>query len=73
MEIFGPAAIGSPESVAENPKTMPLTLDLLLTLHVTFLRKFKVLTRIVLIRAFDHRLARPSPILGSGDSRGGGG
>ena len=36
---FGPAAIDSPESVAENPKTRPLTLDLTLTLHVTFLRQ----------------------------------
>ena len=36
---FGHAAIDIPESVAENPKTMLLTFDLTLTLHVTFYRK----------------------------------
>ena len=36
---FGHAAIDSPESVAENPKTMLLTFDLTLTLHVIFFKK----------------------------------
>ena len=36
---FGHAAIDSPESVAENQKTMPLTFDLTLTMYVIFLRK----------------------------------
>ena len=38
---FGPAAIDSPESLAENSKTLLLTFDLTLTLplHVTFLIK----------------------------------
>ena len=40
MEILGPLLyLDSPESVAKNPETMPLTCDLILTLHVTFLRK----------------------------------
>ena len=33
---FGHTAIDNPESVAENPKTMLLTFDLTLSLHVTF-------------------------------------
>ena len=37
---FGHAAIDSPESMVENPKSMLLTFDLTLILHVTFLRKF---------------------------------
>ena len=36
---FGHAAIDSPESVAENQKTMFLTFDLTLTMYVIFLRK----------------------------------
>ena len=36
---FGHPAINSPESVAENSKTMLLTFALTLTLHVTFLKK----------------------------------
>ena len=55
---FGHAAIDSPQSLAENPKTMLLTFDQTLTLHVTFLRKFKVLISIVLVRAF-HRACDP--------------
>ena len=69
---FGHAAIDNPESEAVNPKTMLLTFDLTLALHVTFLRKLCVLIRNVLARAFDPRFARPSATLGSGDNRGGG-
>ena len=36
---FGNAAIDSPESVAENQKTMLFTFDLTLTMYVIFLRK----------------------------------
>ena len=37
METLGPLLrLDSPESVAENPKIMPLTFDLTWTLHVTF-------------------------------------
>ena len=56
--------------MAENPKTMPLTFGLTLTLHVTLLRKCSVLIRIVLEKACDRRLARPSAIIGSGNNRG---
>ena len=70
---FGHAAIDGPESVAENPKTVLLTFDLTLTLHMTFLRQFLVLITSVLARAFDRRLAHPSATLGSGDNMGGGG
>ena len=71
MEIWGPLLLIL-RSLAENPKTLPLTFDLALTLHVTFLRKVSLLIRIVLVIAFDRRLARPSATLGSGDNRGGG-
>ena len=38
---FGHAAIDSPESVAENQKTMLLTFDLTLTMYVIFWENFK--------------------------------
>ena len=50
---------------------VPLTIYLTLTLHLTFEGIFLILIKIVLIRAFDHRLTCLSIALGSGDNGGG--
>ena len=70
MDIWGPLLLTVRSLWRKIRKPMPLTFVLSLTLHVPFLKKLKVPIRIVLVRAFDHRLARPSATPGSGYNRG---
>ena len=67
---FGPAAIDSPESVAENRKTLDLTFETDLDIARDLFKKMLSTDYNVLVRAFDRRLTRPSATLCSEDNRG---